>query len=51
MTLTDSINGAIVNCIEEELVTNPEIKNKSVRRSLFENIDDDEEIIDQQDPQ
>ncbi|KAL5237127.1 hypothetical protein ACI65C_004537 [Semiaphis heraclei] len=53
MTLIDNSNFIIENCVEEEIdevVT--ETKKNSARRSLFDDIDYDEEIvIDQQNPQ
>jgi len=42
----DNSNFIIDNYIEEEIVEIiPETKNKSVRRSLFDDFDNDEEII------
>lgn len=53
MTIMDNSNFIIDNYIEEEIVEIiPRTKNKSVRRSLFDDIDNDEEIVlDQQNPQ
>jgi len=49
----DNSNFIIDNYIEEEIVEIiPETKNKSVRRSLFDDFDNDEEIVlDQKNPQ